>query len=85
MNYIDKLARELAKQMRGLNDHEDSDFCHIKTALASYGDECAKQMREDTVLACNHAWTKAGSRMPRYTECQSEIRALPLPSEKVKK
>ena len=60
MKDIDTIARDLAKKMRGLNDHEDNDFNIIKSALAAYGDECSRKwfregqisMRKDARSVC---------------------------------
>lgn len=77
---IDQIARELAEKVYDTYDDYvafrgtgfDFNVKHIKSALQAVRDEAL----EEAMLACNHAWTKAGNRLPNHADCQAEIRAL---------
>lgn len=106
MTNLDKLAREIAdlvldvKTIGGKKINKEAAAHMIKIALASYGDECAKQMREDAAfwLDCEadrqeNAWKEhlasgVGGPATSYhsiPRCYAnKLRALPLPSEKEK-
>lgn len=62
----------------------------IKSALAAYGDECAKQMREQALNALECFASSDPSFAARFKTgislviAKDVIRALPLPSERVK-
>lgn len=64
MTNVDKLAREITAQLiPHLTSVQNVDL--IKSALKSYGDECAKQMREEAKFLAlevlDEVWLKAVS------------------------
>lgn len=95
MTDIDTIADGLASQIAGAYLVDEVTFLErhaaairvVKSALQSYGDACAKQMRDDAAKCCMDYSPQSDVGyliLSAREEASEEIRALPLPSEKVK-
>ena len=89
MTDVDKIAHGIATKYLDPHDMYDEEEFNvvvecairaIKSALQVYGDECAKEMRDNAAETCDVLMRDYCS--PMY--CAEKIRVLPLPSEKVK-
>lgn len=75
---VDKIARDLAE------DIAIECGCSMPTVaswvVTVWIRETIEQVRDaafdEAILACNHAWTKAGNRLPNHADCIAEIKAL---------
>ena len=75
---LDTIARELAFEISSgdtLPCVYINGYAKIKTALQSYGDECARQMREECLEVMNDF---------SFVDQEDAMRSVKLPSEKVK-
>lgn len=70
--HISERAKELAHKMWNDDSSAEQDLETFQQALnAERNDALA-----EAVVACNHAWTKAGNRLPNHADCIAEIKAI---------